>query len=426
MSVELRRAELLRERGRHEEAIAVLMSHLALEPEDPRAFIELTLNRLEVPEQLREALSNARTAVGLMPEDAYPRSLEARVLYYLDRNKEALVAAEAAIALEPEFGHAWVSKSLALLGMSRWKEAEASAREALGIDPEDVSASNLLSHALLKQNRLDESDAEVKRRLARDPEDAFSFANGGWAALQRGEVAVAEGYFREALRLEPGMEHAREGLKSAYRARSWFYRVFLKWAFFMQRLSGGNQLAITIGVLVGFKVLRAVAASIHPLLVIPIALAYYVFLFGSWLAVGLANFILLKDPVARLSLDRMEKVEAGVIGGLFFGGLVAVAAGLAMGSAVVAVVGAVMVLAALPATMVLTNPSKVGRVVFGGIFVAVLVLGVVLAVDLGRHAGRGIFEGTAGSCAVLILLLVAGSSWLGMIDALRKGKPGEG
>jgi hypothetical protein len=59
-------------------------------------------------------------------------------------------------------------------------------------------------------------------------------------------------------------------------------------------------------------------------------------------------------------------------------------------------------------------------------WVAVMGRGGMVAVDLGRHAGRGIFEGTAGSCAVLILVLVAGSSWLGMIDGLRKAKPGEG
>ena len=43
MSVGLRRAELLRERGRHEEAIAVLMGHLALEPTLPLRRAELPL-----------------------------------------------------------------------------------------------------------------------------------------------------------------------------------------------------------------------------------------------------------------------------------------------------------------------------------------------------------------------------------------------
>ena len=422
MNAEFDRARLLRERGRHEEAIAVLHSHLARHPEDPFAFIELALNRMEVDGQMNQALADARTASGLVPNEPFALSLQSRILSRLDRHKEALELAASALAIDPEFDHAWCSKCIGLIGLSRWKEAEEAARSALSLDPDDETASNLLAHVLRMQNRLDESEDESRRRLARDPENAFSFANAGWAALQRGDIKGAENHFKESLRIDPNMEYARAGLKQSYRARSAFYRVFLKWAFFMQRFSEGNQTAIIIGLVVGFQILRRLAANVHPLLVIVLAIAYYLFVFGSWLCNGLSNFLLLRDPVARLSLDRSEKIEGGVIGLLFFGGLICLVGGFGLEMFALGVAGGVLMVAALPASMVFTNPSPNGRVVFGLVTAATLVAGGVMAADVAAHPGREIFAGRAGELFPVVLLLAAGSSWLGMIPALRKSK----
>lgn len=422
MSADLTRAELLRECGRHEEAVALLVSHLAHFPEDPGVFIELALNRSEIPGQLRQALDDAKTASGLMPGEAFPLALQSRILAQLERPKEALPLAESAIGFDPEFGFAWKSKCLALIGLSRWKEAEDCARTALGLDADDEFASNLLAHSLRMQNRLAESEDESKRRLAQNPEDAFSFANAGWSALQRGDVKGAEGHFKEALRIDPEMEHARDGLKQSYRARSAFFRVFLKWSFFMQRFSANHQFAIIIGLIVGFRILRVLAASVHPLLVIPVALAYYLFVFGSWLSDGIANFLLLRDPVARLSLDRGEKIEGATMGMLLVGGLVGLVAGASMGMSPWIVAGGILMVSALPASMIFTNPSRIGRVVFSLIALAVLLIGAVMVFDVAVHPGRRILDGAAGSLYGIVLLLGLGSTWLAMIPALRKGR----
>jgi tetratricopeptide (TPR) repeat protein len=422
MSADLTRAQLLRERGRHEEAVATLLSHLAHFPEDPGAFIELALNRSEIPGQLRQALDDAKTASGLMPGEAFPLALQSRILSQLERPKEALPLAESAIALDPEFGFAWNSKCLALIGLNRWKEAEDCARTALGLDADDEFASNLLAHSLRMQNRLAESEDESKRRLARNPEDAFSFANAGWSALQRGDVKGAEGHFKEALRIDPEMDHARDGLKQSYRARSAFFRVFLKWSFFMQRFSANHQFAIIIGLIVGFRILRVLAASVHPLLVIPVALVYYLFVFGSWLSDGIANFLLLRDPVARLSLDRGEKIEGAAMGVLLVGGLVGLVAGASMGMSPLIVAGGILMVTALPASMIFTNPSRIGRVVFSLIALAVLLMGAMMVFDVAVHPGRRILDGAAGSLYGIVLLLGLGSTWLAMIPALRKGR----
>ena len=423
MTAEFARAQLLREHSRHPEAVAMILAHLAHHPDDPSAYIELSLNRLEIPGELSNALEDAKKATGLSPADPFPFALQSRVLSRLDRHKEALALAESAIALEPEFEFSWNSKCIALMGLSRWPEAEQAAREALSLDPDNETASNLLAHTLRMQNRLDASEEESRRRLARNPENAFSFANAGWAALQRGQVREAENHFKESLRIDPEMEYAREGLKQSYRARSAFFRVFLKWSFFMQRFSEKNRIAIMIGLIFGFRILKALFAAVHPLLVIPLAFVYYLFIFGTWISTGLANFFLLSDSVARLSLDRGEKAEGITVGALFFGGLLVGIGGLAVSYFGVAILGGVMMAAAIPASMVFTNPSKSGRMVFGGILALVILLGIGMAAAVTGHPGQALEDERSAGCLAGIAIAVLASTWLGAIPSLRSAKP---
>ena len=424
MSNDLAKAILLRERGRHEEAVAFLLAHLAHQPEDAHAFLELALNRSEIPGQVKQALEDARTATGLLPGMSFPLSLQARILCDLDREKEALTLAESALALDPEDTHAWNSKCVALIGLSRWADAEQCARTALEIDPDEATASNLLAHTLRLQNRLSESEDESKRRLVRDPENAFSFVNAGWTALQRGDIKTAEGHFKESLRIDPEMEYAREGLKSSYRARSAFFRLFLKWTFFLQKFSEKNRLLIIISLVIGFRLLRNLAATIHPLLVVLVVVIYYLLVFGSWLSNGLANFFLLKDPVARLSLDKGEKIEGLAIGFLFLGGLLMLVGGFAVSVVPLALIGGAFMAAALPCSMVFTNPSMKGRALFGCVTLIAIVLGFAMAADTAAHPLREeIFTDTTGTALTGLILLCVGSSWLGMVPSLRQTKP---
>ena len=401
----------------------MLHSHLAHHPDDPSAHIELALNRIEMPGSKAQALQDARKATGLSPNDPFPLALQANILSQLDREKEALVLAESAIALDPEDVYSWNAKTLALCGLSRWKEAEETARKALELDPDDESASNLMAHVLRLQNKLEESEQESRRRLARDPDNAFSFANAGWAALQRRQVKQAEDLFKEALRLMPDLKFAKEGLKESYRARSGFYRLFLRWAFFMQRFNERYQTMILIGLVFGFKIVRALAAAVHPLLALLVVIVYYMFLFGTWLSSGIANFLILKDPVARLSLDRSEKAEGIAIGLLFLGGLLAVAAGAATGILPVAVAGGTMMIAAIPASMVFTNESLKGRFVFGACMAAILILGSIVAIDMAANPNIDLGEGKSSPAFGFMVLIAMGSTWLGMVPALRKAKP---
>lgn len=420
MTNSLTRAQQFRKMRRYEEAVALLHTHLAQDPQDPTAFLELALNRMEIEGAKTLALEDARRATILLPGVSFPLALQSRILSLLNREKEALPIAEAAIALDPEDPYSWNCKSLALCGMHRWNDAEQSARQALALDPDDETASNLLAHTLRLQKKLDESESESRRRLARDPENAFSFANSGWAALQRGQVKEAENLFKEALRLDPAMSHAKEGLKASYRARSAFYRLFLRWVFFIQQFNEKNRMLIIIGLIIGFKIARSLAASIHPLLVIPVVIVYYTFVFGTWLSNGLANFLILKDPVARMSLDRREKMEGLAVGTLFLGGLLIFVGGMATGLIPVAIAGGTMMVAAIPSTLIFTNESIVGQFVFAACALAIFGLGGHAVLDLANHADQKLGMGASASSLGCAILIAFGTSWLSLVPALHK------
>lgn len=422
MSASLTRAQQLRDLHRHEEAVALLHAHLAQNPDDPIAFLELAMNRLEIEGAKLLALEDARRATGLLPGESFPLALQSRVLSSLDREKEALPLADSAIALDPENPYSWNSKSLALCGLHRWNEAEQSARQALVLDPDDATASNLLAHTLRLQQKLNESEAESRRRLARDPENAFSFANSGWASLQRGQIGEAENFFKEALRLDPEMSYAKNGLKESFRARSAFYRLFLRWVFFIQQFSQKNRIAIIIGLLIGFKILKGLAAAVHPLLVIPVVIIYYAFLFGTWISNGLANFLILKDPVARMSLDRGEKLEGIAVGTLFLGGLLIFIGGMTANLIPVAIAGGSMMVATIPVTLIFTNKSILGRFIFGANTLAILGLGAHVAIDVATHANQKIGIGESAPSLGFAILIAFGTTWLSMVPSLHKRK----
>ena len=423
MSPSFARAQMLRQHRRHEEAVALLHEHLAHHPEDPGAFIELALNRLEIPGAKALALEDARRASGLLPEDSFPLALQSRILSMLDREKEALPLAESAIALDPEDTYSWNAKTLALAGLHRWAEAEQSARQALVVDPDDESASNLLAHVLRLQNKLEESEQESRRRLERDPENAFSFANSGWAALQRRQVKDAENYFKEALRLDPEMGYAKEGLKQSYKARSGFYRLFLRWAFFLQRFSEKHRTMILIGVYFGFRIVRAIAEAVNPILAVPVVIAYFLLLFGTWLSSGIANLLILKDPVARMSLDRGEKLEGIFVGSFFIGGVALLIGGMASGLMPLAIAGGTLMAASIPASLVFTNESKTGRWLFGTCLAVVLALGGFVVFAMSSQASYDAWKDKTGAAITIALLIVMGVTWLAMVPSLRKAKP---
>lgn len=292
-----------------------------------------------------------------------------------------------------------------------------SARHALSIDADNTLAANQLAQALRLQNKLAENAEHLAGMLARDPEDAFTHANAGWAALQRGQHREAETHFREALRLDPEFDYAREGLLNSFRARSPFYRAYLQYCFWMQRLSGGSRWAVVLGLYFGVKLSNWAFQGPYRLIGLAIGALYFLLVLWVWIAKGVGNFILLFDRFAKHALRRSEKIEAVMVGGGVSGGLLLFGLGVWLNMLAPILFGAAFVAAAFPFSMTFTNQSRIGRVVFGSIGVLMLAsaLVVVAASVVSEQAGGG-----ALSLFILGLMACIACTWLGNIRSLRR------
>lgn len=380
-SPQLVRGLQLKNLGRYPEAEHAFREALGINPDDAFALHQLATCLFHLHGRQKEALEIIGRAIEIEPEESEHFVLRSFIFSALSRPKEALEASRLALALEPYSTFAFASQSQAYLGVERWADAEKSARQALALDSDNALAANQLAQALRLQNKLAEDREHLEGMLARDPEDAFTHANAGWSALQRGDHRAAETHFRESLRLDPDFDHAREGLLNSFRARSAFYRAYLKYTFAMQRLSGGSRWAVVLGLYFGVKLSNyAFRGGTYQFVGIAISAIYFVLVLWVWIARGVGNFILLFDRFAKHALRRSERVEAIAVGGGLTAGLVLFAVGLIWNLIIPIVLGGALVAAAFPFSMTFTNDSKAGRVLFGSIGGGMLAISLAMIV----------------------------------------------
>ncbi|MDR3402748.1 MAG: tetratricopeptide repeat protein [Chthoniobacter sp.] len=395
----------LKQLGRYADAASAFKEALAQEPNDAFALHQLAGCQWRVDELRKEALETIERAIAIEPNEAEHHVLRGFILCALDRPKEALEATRMALGLDPNDSYAHTAEAQAWLQMEKWPLAEQSARQALALDADNSGAANQLAQALRLQNKQAENAAHLAGMLARDPEDAFTHANAGWAALQRGVHREAEVHFREALRLDPDFDYAREGLLSSFRARSPLYRAYLKYTFAMARLNRGARWAVILGLYFGVKVARYLPGG-----VILVAL-YFLFVLWVWVARPVGNTLLLFDRFARYALRLSEKIEAAVVTGCLAMGLTSIILSFATDWDLAMLFGIAAIAIAFPLSLVFTNASILGRWVFGGIAGGAALV-IFLGLVLGSHLFADLFVSACIACAA--------STWLGNIRALNR------
>jgi tetratricopeptide (TPR) repeat protein len=307
--------------GRYPEAEKALGAYLVDEPED---VLALAWMGLALAEQKRfdEASEHVGRAVQLEPGFAYAWFVMAHVRFDRGRLDEARDAVAEAIRLDPEHADSFALLASIHARRKRWQDALEAADAGLRVEPDNDSCTNVRALALRGLGRLEEAAHALEGQLSRTPEDARTHANRGWTLLHQGEHQGALHHFREALRLDPASEWARQGVIESLKARHWFYRPALRYFLWMSRLTGRAQVFILLG---GYLLYRlALNLASRELLIAPVlwgvVIAYVAFVATSWFASPLANALLYFHPLGRLALTRRERVEAWSITGLLLTG----------------------------------------------------------------------------------------------------------
>ncbi len=418
---ELAHGLLLQDQGRLEEAESCFYRVLTHEPENDFVYGRLALCQLSQSGKKKRALESIDQAIRLRSDDAFYHAVRSLVLSDLRRGQEALETAERAVALNPEDGLTLSSMANAYCALDRWKEGEEWSRKALAMDPGNGMAANLLVHTLRLQGKSDENAAAVEQLLAEDPEDSFAHVNAGWAALHQSDPKKAETHFREALRLDSESEMAREGLLESFRARSWFYRLYLSYSFFMQRFTGKNQWAIIVGIYLVYQVMLRVLKNVNPIVSAVLVAVWLGIVMWVWLAPGVGNFLILLDRHARLALRASERWQGIAVGGALVLGGISLIGSLASSYDPALYLGIGLVISTVPASLAFNNDSVRGRVVFGAItgFVYVAALSV-FGIEAARYPAEELHSLTApiGIAALIGAILC---TWLGNVRSLRQG-----
>ncbi|MCG3127936.1 MAG: Beta-barrel assembly-enhancing protease [Phycisphaerae bacterium] len=307
MSAHLERGNILMRQSRFDLAERELRQALHDEPGDDAAHALLAIC-LCAQKRPAEALPPARQAVQLVPDAPFNHYALAYTLDDLDKLAEAEQCIRAAIELDPSDADYRSLLASLHLRRGRWNDALAAADDGLAIDPQHGHCANIRAMALVKLGRREEARQTIDGALERSPDSASAHANRGWALLHENRPHEAVNHFREALRLEPGLEWARAGVIEALKARNIVYRLMLSYFLFMSRLSSRAQWGIIIGLFLGYRLIRALADT-QPALrgyLTPFVIGYVLFAGLTWLAQPVFNLLLRFDRFGRHALSRDE------------------------------------------------------------------------------------------------------------------------
>lgn len=315
MNPNLERAVLLYQQSRYEMAETELLQALAADPQDAYAHALLGLC-LAHREQFQEATTETQQAIHLAPDFSFAHFALAQVFYERNRFSEALGPINEAIRLDPENANQYSLLSNIHLQERRWRDALNAAEQGLQFDPEHVGCTNLRAVAMVKLGRKSEAGRTIDAALSKNPDNSLTHANQGWTLLEQGDPKKAAEHFREALRLDPQNEWARQGIIEALKARNFVYAIMLKYFLWMAKFSRRGQWGIIVAGYFGNRILAMIAQSNPDLApwILPLRILYIAFALMTWLAYPFFNLLLRLNKFGRLVLSREQTVATNWFG----------------------------------------------------------------------------------------------------------------
>lgn len=323
----IERANQLIQLQRYPEAEKELKQVLSIEPTLTQAMALLAICQAE-QSNLTEATRLIQQAIRQEPDNDFFLYLYALFLFKQDKTKEAEKIVGNAIAYEPHNAEYFGLVALIKIEQKEWQAALENANQGLTIDPDNLTCLNARSTSLFKLDKKEEAHLTIEKALSKDPENEVTHTNIGWGLLEKGDHKKALEHFREALKINPNFSYAKAGLVEGLKARYWFYRLFLKYAFWVSNMKGKGQWALLLGLYFGVRFLRTIAANSEGLSVVltPIIYLYFVFAISTWIITPLSNLFLRLNVYGRYALTDEEThssnfVAISLIAALLGGGM---------------------------------------------------------------------------------------------------------
>src|SRR5690606_13738189 len=126
-------------------------------------------------------------------------------------------------------------------------------------------------------------------------------------------------HFKESLKNDPNFDYAQYGMMEALKATNPIYKLFLKYAFWMNNLTSKYQWAVIIGFYIGFRIIRSISENneaLQPFLT-PLIIILALVAFSTWVITPIGNFFLRFNAYGKFLLDKDEKMSSNFVAASF-------------------------------------------------------------------------------------------------------------
>lgn len=315
MDEQLKRAQILMQHRRYDEAEKILQSSLSQQPDNAYVlalYAELSIQQ----EKLDKAKLLIENAIGLAPEMGFLFYIKAKVHLEMEAYDEAETNLQLAIEKEPYDDDNYALLAAIKLARKQYQAALEIAEKALEINPQNIQGLNTRATALLKLDRKEDSFQTIDGVLREDPNNAFTHMNYGWNLLEKGDHRKALIHFQEALKYNPNLEYAKAGMVEALKANNIFYRAFLKYAFWIGNLTKKYQWGVVIGFYALFRVIKIIASQNQALLpiLLPVMILLSLIAFSTWILSPVGNLFLRLNKYGKHILTKDEQISSTFVG----------------------------------------------------------------------------------------------------------------
>lgn len=316
------RAELLIQKNRIADAVTELKKALQIEPHNSYAYALFARCHFAKSEY-KEGLKKIEEAIAYDPNEAYYFYLLGFAYYHLNQGQEAIKQLNKAISLYPYHPEYFGLYAFVLLDDRKYELALQKANEGLELDPENITSLNARARALNKLGRSSEAVETMHDALSNAPENDFTHVTIGFNHLELGSHKQAQQHFREALRLSPNLNSAKEGLKEALKANFPPYRFLLKISYWLAGKGQSFRIAFTVALYFLFRIITHMASSFPASrwILVPVIVLYLLYVSFSWIGSSLANFVLLFHKDGKYILNNWERYTSIIVVTLLISGI---------------------------------------------------------------------------------------------------------
>ena len=207
----LKRADLLQDIQRYEQALQVLLRAQAIGPDDPKVNCELAFTYFCLKNH-EKALEHAEAAIRSAPQSEWAHRLRSCSLYRMGRMREALDSAIESAKLSPEGHHTLDNLFEVQRGLKMYEEAQKTAERMIELFPDSPDSHMNLGLLCLRPFHYAEAEAHFRRQLALAPNDYYALVNLGVALQFQGRLEEAADVLRSAVAVSPADPAARDRL----------------------------------------------------------------------------------------------------------------------------------------------------------------------------------------------------------------------